>query len=206
MLVCCLRDPHEYFKLAYGENIDIVNIASNAKQANDVFFTKLRARLKAPCFNQFKPRIGKAIITFPDIGLRLHSLHAANESWEGLNLLAWVMDEASAFQTLGGKDNALNCYSTLSTSASSRFTEKRYIGIIISFPRKQVGDFTLQKYEEAASDPTMYADRASTFDVNPRFDRTHPMYEPEVGDRDNLGHARRAQREDPGLRGEGIHP
>jgi hypothetical protein len=150
-------------------------IASNATQAQNVFFTKLSSRIKSPCFYEFRPKIGKAIIEFPN-GIRLHSLHAANESWEGYNILAWVMDEASAFQTRGGKDNALACYNTLRTSATSRFMTKRWIGIVISFPRKQAGHFTLNKYEEALTNPRMFGDRAAHWDVHPRFDPDHPMY------------------------------
>lgn len=177
--VLCLRDPHEYFGMAKGENIDIVNIAQNAQQANQVFFHKLKQRLNSQCFEKFHPKPGKSVFEFPHVNLRLHSLHAANESWEGYNILAWVMDEASAFRSSNGNtDNANVCYGTLRTSANSRFPAPRYrwIGIIISFPRKQVGDFTYDKYKEAETDTEMFADRGAHWDINPRFDPQHPLY------------------------------
>jgi intein/homing endonuclease len=177
--VLCLRDPHEFFGMAKGENIDIINIASNAQQANQVFFSKLKQRLDMDCFKKFKPKPGKSLYEFPHINLRLHSLHAANESWEGYNILAWVMDEASAFRSANGNtDNAEACYSTLRTSANSRFPAPRYrwIGIIISFPRKQVGDFTYDKWKESEHNPEMYSDKACHWEVNPRFDPQHPLY------------------------------
>jgi hypothetical protein len=176
-VVNCLKDPLGYFGMAQGENIEIVNIATNAEQANKVFFRKLTSRLQRPCFHQFHPRFVKSQIEFPN-GLRLHSLHAANESWEGLNLLAWIMDEASAFRTSSGADNALKCYSTLRSSAHSRFHRYRWVGLIISFARRQQLDFTLTKYEQAKTNPRMYSDRASTWEVNPQFDPEHPLFEP----------------------------
>jgi hypothetical protein len=75
--------PHTYFGLAHGENIDIVNVATNAQQSRQVFFSKLRSRLQSKCFREFGPVIGATMIRFPAINLRLHSVHAANESWEG---------------------------------------------------------------------------------------------------------------------------
>lgn len=52
----------------------------------------------------------------------------------------------------------------------------RWIGVVISFPRKQVNDFTLTKYEEAKGDPTMFADKAATWEVNPQWDPDHPFF------------------------------
>ena len=117
------------------------------------------------------------MVRFPAINLRLHSVHAANESWEGLNLLAWVMDEASAFRAAGGNaDNSGAVYGTLRTSANSRFASMRWVGIIISFPRKQVNDFTFEKYKDAQTSPTMYGDTGATWDINPQYDPGHPLF------------------------------
>ena len=176
-VVCLLLDPHKYFGLAHSENIDIVNVATNAQQSRQVFFSKLKARLGARCFKEFGPVIGATMVRFPAINLRLHSVHAANESWEGLNLLAWVMDEASAFRAAGGNaDNSGAVYGTLRTSANSRFASMRWVGIIISFPRKQVNDFTFEKYKDAQTSPTMYGDTGATWDINPQYDPTHPLF------------------------------
>jgi hypothetical protein len=142
-----------------------------------VFYSKLKSRLRAPCFREFGPVIGATQTVFPAINLRLHSVHAANESWEGLNILAWVMDEASAFRAAGGQsDNSGAVYGTLRTSANSRFASMRWIGIIISFPRKQVNDFTLDKYKDAQKSPTMYGDIGATWDINPQYDPSHPLF------------------------------
>ena len=141
-----------------------------------MFFSKLKSRLDRLRYEAFKPRPRKSIIEFPGINLRLHSLHAANESWEGLNILAWIMDEASAFTTLGGRANALNVYGTLRSSANSRFPNLHWMGVVISFARRQEGDFTLARYEASKTTPRMFGDLASTWDVNPQYDPTHPLF------------------------------
>ena len=43
---------------AHGENIDIVNVATNAQQSRQVFFSKLRSRLQSRCFKEFGPSSG----------------------------------------------------------------------------------------------------------------------------------------------------
>jgi len=95
-----------------------------------------------------------------------------------MNVLAWVMDEASAFRTANGVDNAENVYGTLRSSAQSRFGWMHWVGAIISFPRKQQGDFTLKKYEQSLKSDNIFGDRAATWDVHPRWEQGHPMYQP----------------------------
>jgi hypothetical protein len=97
-----------------------------------------------------------------------------------MNSVFWIMDEAPAFQTKNGGDNAKNVYGTLRTSAQSRFAWMHWIGIIISFPRKQQGDFTLDRYERAHKpdceadcdkhSKDVFGDRAATWEVHPRYE------------------------------------
>jgi hypothetical protein len=195
-VLLCLRDPQAYFGLAPGEPIDIVNVAYNADQAKRVFFEKLKQRmfrwkwLRARCDvfeagrrkwpdTAGRPRveINDQEILFPrfdhhgdELGaIRAFSKHAENESYEGLNIIAWVMDEASAFLSKAKKENASKIYQTLRTSAASRFL-RRWVGFIISYPR-HADDFTMVKCREARANPTagMYADGpAATWEVNER--------------------------------------
>lgn len=181
-VLLCMENTQEMLGLGNDEPIDIVNVASNAQQSRDVFFTKLRERIKRPCFAEFlAPRgIKRDVIEFKN-GIRLQSLHSANEAWEGKNILVWVMDEASAFRTVNGADNADQVYKTLRSSARTRFMAKRWIGMVISFPRKQQGDFTINKYTSAIDGKGhIYADRAATWDIHPMFDPEHPMYDESV--------------------------
>jgi hypothetical protein len=184
-VLLCLRDPQSYLELAPGENIDVVNVAYNADQAKRVFFSKLKARVErwkwltdnfnviesgrrknAYIAGRLEVLINDDHIEFPR-KIRAWSRHSQNESFEGLNIIAWVMDEASAFLSAIKRENAEKIFSTLETSASTRF-KRRYIGLIISFPRHG-DDFTMTKLAEAQRNPElgMYASGPfKTWEVN----------------------------------------
>lgn len=186
-ILLCLENPHTYLELAAGEPIDIVNVAYNAQQSKRVFFAKLKARVErwpwlTSQFNVidggrrragYNPARETVIITddmieFPR-QIRAWSRHAENESYEGLNILVWVMDEASAFVSKLKRENAEAIYQTLRTSAGSRFG-RRWVGFIISYPR-HADDFTMTKLREAQDRPElgMYADGPrATWEVNER--------------------------------------
>lgn len=184
-VLLCLRNPQAYFGLGPGENLDVVNVAYNADQAKKVFFEKFKQRLfrwrwlrenfdvheagrRKWARNAGLPvvEINDGEVIFPR-GIRCFSRHSQNESYEGLNVIAWVMDEASAFLSQAKKENAGKIYQTLRTSAASRFG-MRWLGFIISYPR-HADDFTMQKCAEAREHPEagIYADGpASTWEVN----------------------------------------
>ncbi len=181
-VINCMSDPWIYFKHAPGEPIDIANIALNAEQANKVFFNKLKARLRRPCFAQFKPKLNVHDISFsrqlsgetePTLLLQCHSLHAENDSWEGKSLICWVMDEADAFEDESGNSTADNCYRTLASSAGSRFGS-RYIGVIISFRRVGEGFMDrMLKYCNESPDQMVW-DEGATWDIRPDKSRNDP--------------------------------
>ena len=129
-------------------------------------------------WSEWEPVMLKAKITFDQKpGINLHSLHSKAEGWEGKNVVFWVMDEASAFRTANGVDNADTVYQSLRSSAQSRFAWMHWMGFTISFPRKQTGDFTLKKYELSKTNPNIYGDRGCTWEINPRWEKGHPMYQ-----------------------------
>ena len=76
-LLHCLRDPLEYFGKAAGVYIDLVNLAVNAKQAQQVFFDPLKNLLLAsPWANDvgFEPRVQE--IFWFDRPVRMFSGHS----------------------------------------------------------------------------------------------------------------------------------
>lgn len=186
-ILLCLRDPQAYLELAPGEAIDVVNVAYNAEQAKRVFFTKLKARIEAWAWlrnnyniviggrrqNGYRPRLGEVQVNddhveFPN-KIRAWSRHAQNESYEGLNVLVWLMDEASAFLSKLKRENASSIYQTLKTSAGSRFG-RRWVGMVISYPR-HADDFTMTLLALAQSRPDLgiYGDGpAKTWEINER--------------------------------------
>lgn len=175
-VTCCLKNPQAWLGLAPGENLDIVNVATRAEQAKDVFFGKLVARINSPCFAKFRPQISRNKVFFLNKpGVNLYSLHSKAQKWEGYNLLAWVMDEADAFQTNEGTQNAEEVYNVLSSSAASRFPDKRWIGLIISYPRSDNG-FMLTHAQQMKEIDRAYVDIQPTWNVHPFYDPNHPSF------------------------------
>jgi len=174
-LVLCLNDPHTYFGFGKDENIDFINVAINAYQANNVYFKKLKARLnnckwfvkvtKEPrAWNEYQ--VLKNQVRFFK-GVTAHSAHSEADSFEGFNPLVLIYDEIGGFEF----EKAEFCYATLRSSASSRFNEKQ-LHIFISFPRSE-SDFMYSKYKEAihSKDPEVYAITGYSWEVNPKISR-----------------------------------
>lgn len=193
-LLHCLRDPLEYFGKASGVYIDLVNLAVNAKQAQQVFFDPLKNLLLAsPWANDvgFEPRVQE--IFWFDRPVRMFSGHSEAEGWEGYEVLTVVLDEISAFKTdvelkgqLRNKGSASEIYEMARASITSRFPSVGKV-VLLSFPRFK-GDFIQQRYKSVIDDLTeqggvmldeklgnrggyreaqSWALKAATWDVNP---------------------------------------
>lgn len=173
-MLCCMSDPHKYFNFGQDEPIDLVNIALNAHQANNVFFKKLKARINncrwfkrvyAEPQNPNEYQLLKSQIRFYK-NITAHSAHSEAESFEGMNPLVVIFDEIGGFTY----ENAENAYSTFRSSASSRYNDKMLL-IFISFPRSQ-DDYMFKKYNEALSgDPEVFGMIGKSWEVNPKIDR-----------------------------------
>lgn len=193
-LLHCLRDPLEYFGKASGVYIDLVNLAVNAKQAQQVFFDPLKNLLLAsPWANDvgFEPRVQE--IFWFDRPVRMFSGHSEAEGWEGYEVLTVVLDEISAFKTdvelkgqLRNKGSASEIYDMARASITSRFPSVGKV-VLLSFPRFK-GDFIQQRYKSVIDDlvehggvplddkignrggyreAQSWALKAATWDVNP---------------------------------------
>ena len=157
-LLHCLRDPLEYFGKASGVYIDLVNLAVNAKQAQQVFFDPLKNLLLAsPWANDvgFEPRVQE--IFWFDRPVRMFSGHSEAEGWEGYEVLTVVLDEISAFKTdvelkgqLRNKGSASEIYDMARASITSRFPSVGKV-VLLSFPRFK-GDFIQQRYKSVIDD------------------------------------------------------
>src|SRR5690606_366473 len=143
----CLKNPQEYFGKPSGDYIDIMNIAINAQQANNVFFKGLRARVRnSPWFEgKFTERGSE--IEF-DKHIRIISGHSESESLEGYNVIVVVLDEIDGFVTEGTgsttKKTAESIYKMHRASVDSRFGSQGKI-ISLSFPRTKEG-FIMKHY------------------------------------------------------------
>ena len=171
----CMYDPQGYFNFGQGENIDIINLAKNAQQAENVFFSKLKARLnsstwfkkvdrKPQVYNEYQEK-KNAIIFYNNI--RAFSGHSEAGSFEGYNPLVAIFDEVGDYEY----NLADFAYSTLKSSSTTRFG-KRSLMIFISFPRS-AGDYMMEKFNQGQNEEfdEVYSIRGSSWEVNPNIKR-----------------------------------
>jgi hypothetical protein len=186
--VAQMRNPWFHFGVMSSTTLDCLNVAENATQAKDVFYSYLAGMLQQECFAGLldqRPKVGdiKAdrIVFWRAVPgrrarvkcLRVLSLNSQSESVEGKNTFFWVMDEADAFRTKEGHANAREMFTKLTTS--NRFAD-RQIGIVISYPRAKNG-FVMGLLGEcgnrtdADGNPgkrkNAWGDKASTWEVLP---------------------------------------
>lgn len=187
-LLHCLRDPLDYFGKSHGVTIDLLNVAVNSQQANNVFFEPLKKLLLAsPYFNEmgFEPR-SKEIFFFQR-PIRMFSGHSESEGWEGYELLLVVLDEIAAFKTdieLKGetrsRGSASAIYEMSHNSVASRFPDVGKV-ILLSFPRFR-NDFITTRYADyerllaAGEADYVWGMKAATWEVNPT--KTREEFEP----------------------------
>lgn len=158
----CLKDPASYYGKPVGDNIDIVNVAINAKQANNVFFSGLKTRIKnCPWFaGKYTARAGD--IEF-DKNIKVHSLNSEGESTEGYNILIAVLDEIDGFDEGKETEKGKKMYKTLRATVSSRFADVGKV-LALSFPRSTDG-FIMTKYNEFVAEKNVIF-KSHTFKLN----------------------------------------
>jgi hypothetical protein len=145
----CLKDPATYYGKPPGDSIDIINIAINSQQANNVFFKGFKSRIdKSPWF------VGKYYSKASEIqfskAITVHSGHSEREAWEGYNVIVVILDEISGFaiENTTGHDQAKTgsaVYDMYRASVDSRFPDFGKV-ILLSFPRFK-NDYIQQRYD-----------------------------------------------------------
>lgn len=150
-LLLCLKDPAKYFSKPSGDTIDLLNIATNAKQAKSTFFQPFKQRIKGS--EWFAGRFdAKADHILFDKSIRTFSGHSEMDAWEGYNLIFAVLDEIAAFRTdeevEGSKQklSASEAYDMTRNSVTSRFPDVGKV-VLLSFPRYK-RDFINMRYDE----------------------------------------------------------
>ena len=153
-LLLCLRDPASYYGKPPGDSIDIINIAINAQQANNVFFKGFKNRVThSPWFaGRFFEKASE--IKF-DKNVTVYSGHSEREAFEGYNVLVAVLDEISGFalDSTSGHDQAKTAsgiYDMYRASVDSRFPDYGKV-ILLSFPRFK-NDYIQQRYDDIISE------------------------------------------------------
>ena len=153
-LLLCLKDPASYYGKPPGDSIDIINIAINAQQANNVFFKGFKNRVThSPWFaGRYFEKASE--IKF-DKNVTVYSGHSEREAFEGYNVLVAVLDEISGFalDSTSGHDQAKTAsgiYDMYRASVDSRFPDYGKV-ILLSFPRFK-NDYIQQRYEDIISE------------------------------------------------------
>lgn len=83
-LLLCLKSPARYFGKPDGDSIDILNIAVNAQQANNVFFKGFANKIERSPWFRGKYTKKNGHFEF-DKGINVYSGHSEREAWEGYN-------------------------------------------------------------------------------------------------------------------------
>ena len=137
-LLLCLKDPASYYGKPPGDSIDILNIAINSQQANNVFFKGFKTRIdRSPWFiGKYDPKASEMKF---DKAITVHSGHSEREAWEGYNVIVVILDEISGFaiENTTGHDQAKTAdaiYEMYRASVDSRFPDFGKV-ILLSFPR-----------------------------------------------------------------------
>lgn len=177
-VILCLNDPHKFFGFGKDTPIDLINMAVNAYQANNVFFSEFKAKLmnckwfrrvnynpsQTPYATNRDFQLTKNQVRFYK-NVTAHSAHSEADSFEGFNPLVVIFDEIDGFEP----DAAEKAYTTLRSSAVTRFNDKVLL-IFISFPRSSDG-FMLNKYKDSKTDPQVYGIKGKSWEVNPTMKR-----------------------------------
>ena len=152
-LLLCLKDPARYYGKPPGDSIDIINVAVNAVQAQQVFFKGFKNRItRCRWFDgKYNEKVGS--VEFIK-SITVHSGHSQRESWEGYNLLFAVLDEISGFDldSTSGNEQAKTAsaiYKMFRGSVDSRFPQFGKL-VLLSFPRFK-NDYIQQRYNEVVA-------------------------------------------------------
>ena len=157
-------NPSSFFGLSPSDPLSIVVVSTNQNMSKKIF-DRVKARIsRSTFFGSFPIESGNKIINedvadtrlpkirmttetirFDAINLEFMSVPSRNESFEGLTLIGWVMDEASGHISASGQPNANKIFETLTSSTR----ELPYLGIVTSYPRLTSDvDFTYNLYKK----------------------------------------------------------
>lgn len=170
-LLLCLKDPSRYYGKPSDNNIDLLNIAVNAQQAQNTFFNPFKTMIKnSPWFRNKFDDGRNGIIRF-DKNITCYSAHSEREAWEGYNVICAVLDEIAAFKTESELSNsnknrantASAIYEMYRGSVDSRFPDVGKV-VMISFSRFK-GDFIQEHYDHVVADKVVQ-EKSHTFKVN----------------------------------------
>lgn len=170
-LLLCLKDPARYYNKPSNDNIDIINIAINADQAQRVFFENFMERIKGCPWFEGKYEAKAGSVKF-DKNVNVYSGHSEREAFEGYNTLMVILDEISGFAMAPDdasgeeelKKTSKGIYKMYRASVTSRFPDYGKL-VLLSWPRFE-GDFIQQRYNDVIADKAVI-ERAEALKIDP---------------------------------------
>lgn len=172
--VLCLKDPQGFFELMPGSRIAFMQMSTSAKQALEVVFGDIIARVESsPWFISHFPHDPnyEKQIRFPkDIWILPGG--SSETQFEGYNILAGILDEMDSHKITDNKDYADVGFDTIESRIASRFTDFGDTGedmghkgliICIGQMKKSVG-FAARKYKAFQEDPKAYTMRMTIWE------------------------------------------
>lgn len=178
----CLIDPQVFLMEKYGcsigkgDNIDIVNVSINARQAENVYFKKFKNIVRS-CKNpvtgenwfvergvdiEEQKDLQSVEARFPN-NINCYSLNSDSYTGEGLNILQATFDEFGGMKPV----KAMELYENIESSMLSRFSNKNVGKLILlsyMYHSNDAMNFLIKQLQR--SDATFYLSRAATWEVN----------------------------------------
>lgn len=172
--VLCLKDPQDYFELLPGSRIAFMQMSTSEKQASEVVFGDIFARIKhADWFVNnypYDPKFTKQIRFEKDIWILPGD--SKETTFEGYNILGGILDEMDSHTVTRDKDYADVGYNTIESRIASRFTlfdedgiESGHKGLLICIGQmKKATGFAARKYAEYLKDPKAHVCRMTIWE------------------------------------------
>jgi len=143
----CLKDPQAFFGLLPGSRIAFMQMSTSERQAKEVLFGDIFARINhSPWFKKYPhdPKFTSQI-RFPK-EIWIVPGDSAETTFEGYNILGGIIDEIDSHKVTEKKDYAEVGYDTIRARITSRF-QNRGLLICIGQMKKSIG-FAAKKYKE----------------------------------------------------------
>jgi hypothetical protein len=143
----CLTDPQGFFGLLPGSRIAFMMMSTSEKQAKEVLFGDVFARINHSAWFKkypYDPKLTTQIHFPKDIWIVPGD--SSETTFEGYNILGGFVDEIDSHKVTEKKDYAEEGYSTIHSRITSRF-QKRGLLILIGQMKRSMG-FAARKFKE----------------------------------------------------------
>lgn len=181
--VLCMKNPQEFFSLMKGTRIAFMQMSTSEKQASEVVFGDLVARIKNCQWFSLNyphdPNFTKQI-RFPQKDIWILPGGSEETSFEGYNILGGILDEMDSHKITDRQDYADTGFDAIENRISSRFpvftdpdeeeadkTDEsqghRGLLICIGQMKKSTG-FASRKFKQFTADPKAYVNRMTIWE------------------------------------------